>query len=350
MSTTSPTEQPTTAPELTISQKFVRSVEKQMSGALGVSIHWTPLQFTLAQHAYLRIDASLKELQAKGKNVTWGNINMTKLAIDAVHLVNLGLDGLMPNHFSAVPYKNGILSKAAGKDIYDLALRVGYEGHLSSSINASIEPVANVKTFLIFKGDKFVPHFSPKGDWYEYEPASVFDVNEDEIEGGVGFIRYKDDTKNTLVIVTKRDFKRSESASKAKGKTETEVDEETGEKVEVNKGNFWKAHRIEMHEKTVKHRTSEAIVLDPAKINNVSNDWLKMNSADAEMGEEVAENANQDLIVVPPPVSAPQALEQQTESAKAVEGLQQAQGEQREAVPVGAPVKAEANPEELYGE
>lgn len=276
----------------TISEKFVRSVERQFTAQMGQAILWTPLQKTLAQHLYIKIDASLKDLQSKGKNVHWNNINRDKLALDAVLVVSLELDGLIPNHLNVVPYKNGALSK--GKDIvYDLAIRPGYVGKLLAYRKASLDPIVDIDIQLVFKGDTFVPKLTPAGDSFEFTQIDPFRSDTDVV-GGFGFIRYEDSRKNKLVIVTQRDFERSRAASKAKGTKQT--DEETGEVSIV--GNFWEAHPVEMREKTVCHRTAEAIVLDPAKVNTVSFEWAskERDLALAEAEAEAEEFANRTVI------------------------------------------------------
>ena len=57
---------------------------------------------TLAQHLFVRIDAAFAEMNARKSGndipVSWNNVNMRKLAIDAVHRVQLGIDALIPGH------------------------------------------------------------------------------------------------------------------------------------------------------------------------------------------------------------------------------------------------------------
>lgn len=297
---------PVVAEPLTIAERFVKSVERHFKAELGTAVQWDELQMVLAQHLYIKIDEDLKALQAKGKAVNWGNVNMTKLAINGVHLVNLGIDGLIPNHVSCVPYKDGALTKSEGRDMYTLALRPGYAGKLLTYAKASVDPIVRIRTYLRIKGDRFKPILTSRGDDFEYEPGEGTLAGSEEFEGGFGFIEYEDPRKNKLVLVTLRDFARSEAASKSKG-TQSK-DEETGEIVTT--GNFWKANPVEMREKTVIHRTAEAIQLDPVKLNNVSLKFVNVIDVEAvehEMEEEMAERANKTPLAIENTVTGPVA-------------------------------------------
>ena len=74
---------------------------------------------------FIAIDTQIKNLEVKrldsGKDtmpIVWSNINMNKLAIDAVHRVELGIDALIPNHMHPIPYFNKRLK------LYDLDLQL----------------------------------------------------------------------------------------------------------------------------------------------------------------------------------------------------------------------------------
>lgn len=275
--------------KLTVAQSFVNRVMRNLQAETGDLVSWTPYQQTLAQHLYIKIDKSLRELQSKGKNVRWDNVNMVQLALDAMHIVNLELDGLLKNHVDVIPYKNGALSASAGKPVYDLALRPGYQGHLLSHVRASVYPVHHVVTHLVFEGDTFEPTFSPAGDSYVYKASDPFRADE-AVKGGFGFIVYDEPSLNKIVLVTARDLARSQKASKSRGTKTT--DEETGEV--STSGNFWQDSYIEMCEKTVVHRTADAIGLDPRKLNK-SVKWAierAAEAAEAEMDERESTEAN----------------------------------------------------------
>jgi recombination protein RecT len=83
--------------KLTSSERFANEVAKQFEAEAGTPMAFTDYEKTLAQHLFLKIDAVLKEFEVKrlqqGKNdkapYMWENINMRKLAIDAVHSYSL---------------------------------------------------------------------------------------------------------------------------------------------------------------------------------------------------------------------------------------------------------------------
>ena len=95
--------------EATPSLRFTQMVERQYStevGQLDMSDH----ERQLLQHLFIKCDSAFIEANAKqGKDqlpIVWKNINMTKLAIDAVHRIRLGLDALIPGHVFPIAYFN----------------------------------------------------------------------------------------------------------------------------------------------------------------------------------------------------------------------------------------------------
>ena len=139
----------------TVSTRFTDMVMREFAGSIGV-IKFSDYQKKLTQHLFVKIDAQLKDLEAKrlkdGKRVApyeWANINMEKLAIDAVHRIELGLDALIPNHISPIPYWNGKKSK------YDLDLRVGYEGKDYYRRKKAVEEPVQIIYELVYSNDDF---------------------------------------------------------------------------------------------------------------------------------------------------------------------------------------------------
>lgn len=282
----------------TVSQKFLKKVEDQFAAELGQSVLWTPLQATLAQHLFIKINQDLTALQAKGKDIGWHNVNMPKLAIDATHRVNLELDGMIKNHIHTIPYLNGKLSKQSGRDVYDLDLRIGFEGMLYSRVRASVDKIVDVVCKLVYETDTFEPVYKSATNQieaYVYRQGSPF--NPGEPVGGFGYISYEDPRKNKLVIVTQRDFERSRKAGNRDfwGWDDYE-DSGTGK---IVKGE--EKSRIEMMEKTVKHRTAEEIQLDPNKTNAASFAFLEVESIDAadqRIGDEAEALANKTMLAL----------------------------------------------------
>ena len=102
------------------SAQFTTRVEKQFAAELGMPLEFSPLQKRLAQHIFLKVHADLKALETKRAGdarkehqpeISWANVNMHKLGMDAVHLVSLELDALIKNHIHVVPYLNSRTQK-----------------------------------------------------------------------------------------------------------------------------------------------------------------------------------------------------------------------------------------------
>src|SRR5690606_11354912 len=171
----------------------------------------------------------------------WHNVDRQKLALDTVHRVSLGLDALIPNHISPVFYWN------SKKNCYDVDLSIGYVGRDFIAREHALEVPVGIVYELVYSTDTFkaLPKSAARDvEAYEFEITSPFDRG--EIVGGFGYIIYDDPRKNRLVLVTKRDFRRSQGSSKS---------------------NFWQNHDVEMHLKTVVHRTATKVPLDPRKVN-----------------------------------------------------------------------------------
>lgn len=231
------------------SQRFLTQVEKQFVSEVGSSVQFTEFEKTLAQHLFLKINETLKELESKRKNdyapFKWENVNMEKLALDAVHRVNLGLDALIPAHIYPIPYWNKNVKK------YDLNLQIGYKGEDYYMRQMAVEKPKDVTYRLVYENDHFKPIWkdvNSEKETYEFEPSeNPFDRG--QVVGGFGYIEYEDPTKNKLVLVYPRDFAKAENASKGTG--------------------FWEEDnwREEMQYKTIVKRTLKHLPLDPKKIN-----------------------------------------------------------------------------------
>lgn len=235
--------------EPTVSERFTNMVLREFGQEAGAAVAFTDVQKRLAQHLCIKVETSLKELEAKrlknGTNkppIVWANINMQKLAVDAFHRVQLGLDGLIPNHIHVAPYLNGKTGK------YDLDLQVGYVGKDYYYRQMAVDAPEDITYELVYSNDELVVH--KKGvkqpfDTYELTIKNPFDRG--NVVGGIGYIQYKNKLKNRLVIITMKDFNKSKAA--APNKT------------------IWEAHPEAMQYKTIVNRTVAKILLDPQKIN-----------------------------------------------------------------------------------
>lgn len=266
------------------SEKFVVAVQQQFVAEMGNQLTFSDYQKTLAQHLFLKVDAILKDFEAKRlqKNeekklpFIWDNVNMRKLALDSVHRVQLGLDALIPNHIHPVPYFNSKEGK------YDLDLRVGFKGKSYYRSEVAVEQPVKIIYELVYTTDKFVPikkSITNDVESYEFEITEPFDRG--EIRGGFGYIMFEDPKKNVLVLVSEKEF------LKAKGMAQSDT--------------FWSKFPVEMRLKTLVHRTTDYLDIDPRKVNGASyyyveNQELEEPQADDGVKQEIKANANRKVI------------------------------------------------------
>lgn len=251
---------------------------REFAGIAGAAIELTPEQKRLAQHLFLKVDEALKSLEAKrlqkGESqrqpIIWQNVNMQKLAIDAMRRVEIGLDALIDNHIHPIPYWNAKLAK------YDLDLRIGYVGRDYYKRRYALVPPKHVIYELVYSTDKFrVIKRSAKNpvETYELEVTNPWDRG--EIVGGFAYIVFEDETKNQVVLVPDREFKRSE----AMGNKE-----------------FWKSDPTEMKYKTVVNRATAKLWPDPEKTpasyHIVEAEYTA--EVEAEVKEKIATEANRE--------------------------------------------------------
>lgn len=264
----------------TNSERFMNNIQAQFAAEAGSPVAFSDYEKALAQHLFLKLDSVLQDFEAKRINsgktnqtpYTWHNINMRKLSLDAVHTVQLGLDALIANHIHPVPYYNGKEKK------YDLDLRVGYVGKAYYRMEAAVEKPKDVVIELVYSTDHFKPKkksFSNNIESYEFEITNPFDRG--NIIGGFGYLVYEDPAKNKLILVSEADFEKSRKA--AKGDT------------------FWSKHPVEMRYKTLVHRVTEKLQIDPKKV-NASYLYVENKDSEEEVKREINENANKEIIDV----------------------------------------------------
>ena len=233
--------------EATPSERFALSVEKQYGGEVG-SLSMTEYDKTLAQHLFVRIDAAFAEMNARKSGndipVSWNNVNMRKLAIDAVHRVQLGIDALIPGHLYPIAYFTGKTQQ------YDVDLRIGYKGELYYKMRASVKPVQDVRIELVYDTDEFTVYkkgVSCDVEGYDFRITNPFDRG--TLVGGFGYLAFEHAGDNVLVVLSKAEIERYRASSKAAG------------------GNFWRDWYEQMAYKTIVHRLMDRIIIDPEKIN-----------------------------------------------------------------------------------
>jgi recombination protein RecT len=265
------------AAQPTYSQRFIIAVVKEFGATVGGNLELSPYKQVLAQHLFIAVDTALKDLEANrlkkrdegGTPIIWANINMNKLAIDAVHRVELGLDALIPGHIYPIPYLSGKTGK------YDLDLRIGYIGKDYYRRKMAVVPPIDIIYQLVHKKDKFIPKMTPGAESYEFDIVEPFDRG--EVVGGFGYIIYADKSRNKLILVSKADFDKSRKKS--------------------GSDKFWGPYEEQMQYKTLVNRVTSKLPVDPEKV-NASYARVEIDEAREASEREIGENANRELIDV----------------------------------------------------
>ena len=259
------------------SERFTNQIMSQFQAEAGSPVQFTAYERALAQHLFLKVDSCLKEFEKKrresGKEsqapFIWQNVNMRKLALDAVHRIQLGLDALIPAHIYPIPYFNG------KEKLYDIDLRVGYRGELYYRTESAVEKPQDVRLELVYSSDEFSPMMkSHDNNVEDYTFKIVNPFNRGNIIGGFAYISYKDPQKNKLVLVSEADCKKSCQAAKSQ--------------------DFWSKYPAEMRYKTLVHRAMSHLPIDPKKVNAPAFAAVESDSVEA----EIDRNANGEAIVV----------------------------------------------------
>uniref|UniRef100_A0A6M3LKF6 Putative DNA recombination protein n=1 Tax=viral metagenome TaxID=1070528 RepID=A0A6M3LKF6_9ZZZZ len=301
------------AAQPTYSQRFTLAVMKEFGSTVGGKLELSPYKQTLAQHLFIGVDNALRDLEAnrlkKGQQsipMVWANINMNKLAIDAVHRVELGLDALIPGHIYPIPYLNGKTGR------YDLDLRIGYIGKDLYRREMATEKPLDIIYQLVHKKDVFRPIMTPGAESYELEITDPFDRG--EVVGGFGYILYADSKKNKLVLVSKADFDKSKKKS--------------------GSDKFWGPYEKEMQFKTLVNRVTSKLAVDPKKVNS-SYAQVEVDEAQEASERDIEQNANQEIIDVEPEQEVGTPL---TEEEKAeILAQEQAEAEKEGQAQAGGP-------------
>lgn len=255
--------------EQTPSERFTTSAINQYLSDVGRS-EISDYERTLIQHIFIRVDMAIADYNVKASNpISWKNINMKKLAIDAVNRVKLGLDALIPGHLYAILYRNG---KQEG--LFDVDLRIGYKGEEYYTIMGSMFGLKHIYKRLVYAGEKLIVY--PKG---RNNPVESYELkltddpfNKGELLGGFAYLEYEDEELNELVILSKADIEKRHAVARSQ--------------------DFWGKWYDEMAYKTIIHAAAKKVTLDPTKVNATA-----IATADAESEVEypdmaVMQNAN----------------------------------------------------------
>lgn len=255
MSDTAKTITPQEPRKPSASERFAANITHQFESEVGQPLEFSDYERTLAQHMFIKIDASLKEFEAKRIDkdqqkfapFTWENVNMIKLALDVVNRVRLGLDALIPGHVYPICYWNGHLKK------YDVDLRIGYKGVLLYKVNSAVYTPSNIRLELVYSTDTLVVYkkdMKNTVEGYEFKINNPFERG--ALVGAFGYIEYPETSRNELVLVSAKEIEKARSVSQGKD------------------GNFWTQWTDEMSFKTLVHRVAKKLYTDPRKVNTAA--------------------------------------------------------------------------------
>ena len=261
------------------SARLVNMMQRYFESSSGGEMQFTDYERRLANHMHVKVDASLKAFEdtrlKRNQNnkapFVWRHVNLEKFAIDGVHRIQLGLDALIPNHIHPVAYWNSKIEK------YDIDLRIGYVGQDYCRRHLAVDRPLEVVYELVYDSDHFkaLPRSTEREvEGYEFEITQPF--SRGNPIGGFGYIVYEDPRKNKLVLVTQRDFDRAKSAAQT--------------------NDFWSKNDVEMMYKTVVHRVTSKIPIDPAKANAAAYAYVEQQENAPDTQVEAQRHANRELL------------------------------------------------------
>ena len=288
--------------EESLSLRFTNAVIQEFTSGTG-EVALTDFQKRLAQNYFMAIDVALRgaeeRRQKQSENrrdnvpVTWANVNMQALAQDVVSLARIGLDPMMDNHVSPVPYKNNRTGK------YDIGFIEGYRGLELKARKYGLDVPDQVVVELVYSNDVFKPIKKDRNntvETYEFEVTDPF--NRGDVIGGFYYHMYLDiPEKNKLVVFNLKDIlkRKPRYASVEFWGGEKDVWENgkrTGEKEQVD-GWF-----EEMAWKTIYRAAYRDITIDSQKIDD---DYMRLKQIETDYTEaraqqEVDLNANSEVL------------------------------------------------------
>ena len=318
--------------EQTTSERFTGMVMKEFEGNVGV-LNLNEYQKQLIRGYFIGIDNALKKADEarinknswkttaeEDKNnlpITWQNVNMNDLAIAVVHHAKLGLDMQIPNHLNAIPYKNNKTNK------YDIGFLKGYKGLEYIATQLSLYPIRNIIVELIYSNDEFQIINKDNVTRYVFTIKNPFDRG--EVIGGFGYIQYMDETRNKIVTLSKKDIdKRKPSYAAAEFWGGEKYNPSTKKRERID---GWYE---EMARKTIARATYNAVPIDPKKVNESyayvieNNDNAYENVIEAQVADEIVDNANKELIDIETgeiiPDENPQPVSEDKTTTNIIEG------------------------------
>jgi len=262
--------------ELTQSQRFTNAVIREFkSTTAGAEVN--EFQKKLCNNYFVKLNQtlSLAEIKRLAKReqdrdpleVTWANIDMTKLAIDVMSFCKVGLDPTLPNQLSLLPFKNKNTNK------YDIVFMIGYKGCELKAKKYGFEIPTDVVIEVVYSTDKFRQikrDHKNAIEGYEFEVKN--DFNRGEIIGGFYYHKFANNPeKNRIRVFNMKDIlkRKPKYASTEFWGGEVAVkswDKKANKYVETGEVEHVEGWLDEMVYKTLYRAAYDAITIDSQKI------------------------------------------------------------------------------------
>lgn len=296
----------------TAAERFTTKVLAEFSGNVG-AIALTDFQKRLVQNYFIGVDAALKVAELarlkKAKKyqdavpVTWDNVNLEQLSKDVIAAARIGFDPAQDNHINLIPFKNNALNN------YSITFIKGYRGIELKAKKYGLDIPDHVVVELVYSNDKFKSYKKDRNNTYEtYEFEVVDDFDRGDLKGGFYYHVFVDrPEKNKLVVFSVKDIEKRKPKYASVDfwggyKDIYEEGEKTGKK-ELVEG--WKE---KMWYKTIYRAAYNDITIDSQKIDD---DYMSLKQTEAEfknatIEQEIAENANIEMIDIQPQAVEPE--------------------------------------------
>lgn len=282
-----------------LSNRFVGMVVKEIASTIGDAVEIPETQKRLAQNYFVKLDSTLKDADIKRAAkkdadpiaITWGNVNMNKLALDVMALTSVGLDPMQPNQVNMIPFKNKHTNQ------YDVTFILGYRGIELKAKKYGLDVPDDVVVDLVYSNDHFKEIKKDAANniaSYEFVVKNSFDRG-DIIGGFYYHVFNSNPEKNKLVVFSIKDIekRKPEYASVefwGGEKTKWENGKPTGK--EHTEG-WYK----EMCYKTVYRAAWNDITIDGTKIHPEIANTLRNSDEDrveSMVSQEIKANANKE--------------------------------------------------------
>lgn len=257
----------------TVGQAFVEKVMREFGSEVG-EVKATQEMKRLIQGYFMGCDNALREAEKNRPEsrtpYKWENVDVNSaLAQNIMNYARLGLDMSLPNQLFAVPYLD------TKKNKYTFSFMPGYKGREIVAKKYSFDAIEEVIVELVYESDEFKAlkkDAHHQSDTYEFTVVNPFARG--AVVGGFAYIRFVDERKNLLVIMSKADIDKRMNKAQSKA--------------------FWNGWYEEMALKTILIKAAKKITIDPQKIDASYKMFIANEEGSAErvLEAEIMDKAN----------------------------------------------------------